>query len=68
MKKAALLKKQRRGSKYQSKAQSIIDLRMQMFSELHKKNFTYEIIDSFNEKNISIGTSVKLKIPIDLEE
>ena len=66
--KAALLKKQRRGSKYQSKAQSIIDLRMQMFSELHKKNFTYEIIDLFNEKNISIGTSVKLKIPIDLEE
>ena len=66
--KAALLKTQRRGSKYQSKAQSIIDLRMQMFSELHKKKFTYEIIDLFNEKNISIGTSVKLKIPIDLEE
>ena len=66
--KAALLKRQRRGDKYQSKAQSIIDLRMQMFSELHKKKFSYEIIDLFDAEKQSIGTSVQLKIPIDLEE
>ena len=65
---AAVLKTQRRGKNHQSKAQSIIDLRMQMFSELHKKNFSYDIVDLFDKKKNPLGTSVKLKIPIDLEE
>ena len=39
-----------------------------MFSELHKKSFSYDIVDLLDKNKNSLGTSVKLKIPIDLEE
>ena len=65
-KKAETLKKQRKGNTHQSKAQSIIDLRMQMFEEFHGKNFNYKIIDLEND-NIPSGTLIELYIPNDLE-
>ena len=64
---AELLKKQRKGDKHQSKAQSIIDVRMEMFSELHENEFSYKIKDLIDSKNKSLGTSIILQIPIDLE-
>ena len=63
---AELLKKQRKGNKHKSKAQSIIDVRMEMFSQLHENKFSYKIND-LEENSESLGTSVVLQIPIDLE-
>ena len=67
-KKAEELKMQLKGNTHQSKAQSIIDLRMQMFEEFHEKKFTYEIIDMQNNKNEPTGTCIELLIPNDLED
>ncbi len=66
--KAAELKKQRKGLVHQSKAQSIIDLRMQMFEEFHGKKFLYSIIDLKNKLNQPSGTRIEIKIPNDLDE
>ena len=67
-KKAEKLKKQRKGNMHQSKAQSIIDLRMQMFEEFHGKKFIYKINDLQNKNKQAIGTSIELFIPNDLKE
>ena len=37
---AELLKKQRKGNKHKSKAQSIIHVRMEMFIQLHENKFS----------------------------
>jgi len=67
-KKADILKQQRKGINYASKAQSIIDLRMLMFSEFYNKVFSYKIEDLFDQENNSKGTKIIVKIPIDLYE
>ena len=66
--KAEELKKQRKGTTHHSKAQSIIDLRMQMFAEFHGKKFIYKIHDLKDDTKQAAGTSVELLIPNDLEE
>jgi len=67
-KKAIILKQQRKGQAYSSKAQSIIDLRMLMFSEFYNKTFSYKIEDLFDDNNNQGGTKIIVKIPIDLYE